>query len=73
MSMYEIWAEGYAATGEEGTAKFWGVSEGEDFHEAVQNFASRNPNFGKYLSKDGWYYWGCRLYANEANARSSFG
>lgn len=38
---FEIWCEGYAATGERGAAYYYGKSFGETFDEAVINF--RHP------------------------------
>jgi hypothetical protein len=38
MKEYEIWIEGYAATGESGPANFIGKSHGEDFTDACVNF-----------------------------------
>lgn len=38
MKRFDIWMEGYAATGEHGTAQLIGQSEGETFEEAVINF-----------------------------------
>lgn len=39
---YEIWREGYAATGERSTASFIGKGIGKTFEEAVINF--RHPS-----------------------------
>jgi len=38
MKEYEIWSEGYAATGEHSTAHYYGKSFGETFEDAVKNF-----------------------------------
>ena len=38
MKEYEIWSEGYAATGERGTAHYYGKAMGETFEEACKNF-----------------------------------
>ena len=35
---YEIWSEGYSATGEHGRATFHGKSFGNTFDEAIENF-----------------------------------
>lgn len=35
---WEIWSEGYAATGEQQPAHFYGTAEGETFEEACENF-----------------------------------
>lgn len=39
MPEFEIWEEGYAATGEHATASFIGKASGETFDEACINFA----------------------------------
>lgn len=41
MREYEIWSEGYAATGEHSPAHFHGKSFGNTFEEAIENF--RHP------------------------------
>lgn len=38
MKEFEIWSEGYAATGEHATADFIGKSMGNNFDEACENF-----------------------------------
>lgn len=43
---YEIWTEGYRATGEHSTAQKIGESIGTDFSDAVKNYMSANPNSG---------------------------
>lgn len=35
---YDIWIEGYAATGESSTASYVGKSQGETFEDAVKSF-----------------------------------
>lgn len=84
---FEIWAEGYVATGEHGTATLVGKGTGETFDEAVRDYMSKTPNHGieeytkafrvteeQYKNlKSNWCIWGCRLFDNEADARKSFG
>lgn len=79
--------EGYAATGESGTAQKIGTGEGETFDEAVRDFMSKNPGKGiewndsrryatdeDYMNRRShWNIWACNLYDNEADARKSFG
>ena len=38
MKNFQIWIEGYAATGEHSTASYVGESEGETFLDACKNF-----------------------------------
>jgi len=87
MKEFEIWVEGYAATGERGCANMIGKGYGETFDDAVRDYMAKNPNHGieengrnRYGSdewyenrKSNWNIWACDLYDNEADARKSFG
>ena len=79
MKKFQIWSEGFRATGESQGAFFHGVSEGENFKDAVLKFVKNNPDFAEYFDSDTrddieyFYYWGCRLFDNEQDARKSFG
>lgn len=86
--MIEIWMEGYAATGESGTAqKIW---EGDalDFDDAIKKYnADKNgvtlaepytrnsfDSEEAYLNRrSNWKIWGCALFDNEVDARKAFG
>lgn len=75
---FTLWAEGYAATGEHGTASVIGESWGKSLDDAVWRLLRNNPSphLHTYLrrSDDGtWTYWGCRIFDNETDARKSFG
>ena len=69
---FDIWAEGYGASGQGGTACHFGRAYGKDFKEACITFFS-------VASRPGWFdpermtHWGCRLFDNEIDARRSFG
>ena len=72
--MYTVWIEGYAATGEQGTARFVGRVDADSFEEAVAKL--HHPGWGNYTpGHDGKppTFWGCRLFNSEAEARRSFG
>jgi hypothetical protein len=70
---FEIWMEGYQATGESGGAQLVGKSTGWTFYDAVKNLADRSHK-GKFDWYGGrWSIWACRLFDNEADARKSFG
>lgn len=87
MKKFEIWAEGYAATGEHQTATKIGEGFGETFDDAVKDYISKTPNHGieettrrMYVSEEAyqnrrskWHVWACSLFDNEADARKSFG
>lgn len=84
---YEIWMEGYAATGEYGPAQMIGKGIGTTFDEAVKDYMSKKPNHGieengrkryttdeaYYNRKSNWNIWACNLFDNEADARKAFG
>jgi hypothetical protein len=70
---YEIWSEGFAATGERGTAMLHGTEEGDSFQDACDKLAKRDSEFAKDYDSKTLAYWGCRLFNNEAAARKEFG
>jgi hypothetical protein len=58
MKDFEIWTEGYAATGEHGTASFEGTFKADTFDEAVESYlnikeAGSWPDIRKYYRKGG--------------------
>lgn len=88
MTEYEIWIEGFAATGQHQKAHLIGKSKGNTFKEACENF--RHPeDIMKYdgtevLVKKGTplsldedreapSIWACKLHDNEQDARKAFG
>jgi hypothetical protein len=71
--LWNIWSEGFQATGDRGEATLHGKEYGTTFRKAVITFASNNPNFAEYFDKKDMTYWGCKLFDNEADARESFG
>lgn len=69
---YEVWCEGYAATGESAPAFKIGEAEAESFSKAcaiVMDTDERRRIFDPARLT----YWGCRLFDNEADARKAFG
>ena len=81
---YEIWVEGYCATGMEGIpAKAQLVAnnvEGKNFDEAVKNWIDSQDkewlkkHWGEYTYCNGRHcLWGCQLFPTEEEARKSFG
>ena len=71
--IYEIWSEGYRATGESARAMCHGTAEGQTFQRACEHFALENPEFSRYFNRVQLTYWGCRLFDNSVDARKSFG
>ncbi len=76
MKTWEVWCEGYAATGERGDAHSFGKYEAESFMDACL-LAMKKDNRMDYfsISKTGGVpmFWGCCLYDNETDARRRFG
>lgn len=72
MKEYEIWSEGFAATGECAGAHLLGKYNAETWDDAVRMYMQDNP---KRITVDsrGYTDWGCRLFDNETDARKSFG
>ena len=69
---FEIWSEGYWATGDKDSAGYHGEWEGETFADACEAWAS-NIQHPEYFNKSRLTYWGCRLFDNEIDARKTFG
>lgn len=73
MKEFDIWSEGYVATGQSSGATLLGYAKGEDFVQACVNLAKQDREFASYFDKDRMTYWGCRLFDNSSDARKSFG
>jgi hypothetical protein len=79
-NLYEVWVEGYAATGEHGTAQKLsninredGKWQAIDFKEAVVKALATLKWRMEFFDSDKLTFWGCRFYDNEQDARKSFG
>lgn len=70
---FEIWAEGFQATGQSGGATLMGKGVGVDFRSACHDLARENREFSKYFNSKTLSYWGCKLFSTEAAARKNFG
>ena len=73
IKQYQIWTEGYVVTGGSSTATYHGLSKGETFKQAVENFIEENDWDKKLYNSERLTYWGCKFYDNEADARKTFG
>lgn len=70
---YEIWSEGYCATGDGlCPAQLMGEQDATSFQEACDIFFADERHKG-YYNSERLSYWACRLYDNEKDARKSFG
>jgi len=74
MKIYSVWIEGYAATGESGTAIFLGNHMASSFKDAVELALFENKwDMKGYYDAERLTYWGCKFYDNEQDARKHFG
>lgn len=78
--IWEVWAEGYSATGEHGTAVYVGRKWAVTFNRACELLhieKGGSKAWGEFTPErpDGRppMFWGCRLYDNEVDARRLFG
>jgi hypothetical protein len=76
---FEVWIEGYAATGEHGEAQRLNLTgqqtmwKGNDFKCACLNAIMSLDWELKYYDGIRNTYWACRFFDNEVDARKSFG
>lgn len=75
MKKYNIYEEGYRATGEYGPARLIGSAEGETFLDACNNHVADNPELEKlYQVKDGVAsHWACKWFDNLSDAQEFVG
>jgi hypothetical protein len=74
MKEYEIWMEGYQATGQQAGASFVGVSEGRNFKDACKKFyQTQSKTEQAYYDVKDNTYWGCGLFPTQSQAIRSFG
>jgi hypothetical protein len=78
MKEWEIWSEGYLATGMEGipeTAQLMGKFVANSFKEACDKWAATltDPYSKSCYDGERLMFWACGLFDNEADARKSFG
>lgn len=71
-SEYEVWVEGYAATGERGSAWRLGKYKADGFRNAVIA-AVLEHGLESEFDLERMTYWGCRFFDNEADARKAYG
>lgn len=74
--MYNIWIEGYAATGESNTAQcLANGAPGDSFREAVIAWVASpaGAHWQNDFDADRLSFWGCRAFDNESEARRNYG
>jgi hypothetical protein len=70
MAKWDIWAEGYSATGDRSGASLVKAEvEAPTFMEACDTVLGNDPLY----SREALTHWGCRLFDNEQDARKRFG
>ena len=87
LNEYDIWLEGYAATGEHGTATYLGKHKGRNFQDACMRYwmkshleqIEKDDEHGEYYDTKRWdydpyknTYWACHMYETEQEARKNF-
>jgi hypothetical protein len=73
MRTFEIWSEGYQATGESGKAVRHGSAKGKTFNDACAALAEEDESFSKFFDPGRLTYWGCRLFDSRTKAAERFG
>lgn len=74
MKTWDIWIEGYVATGNTAGHRLMGKAEGNTFREAVINFTnSDKANSWGTFNEDRLSFWGCRVFDNHEDAAKAFG
>lgn len=86
MKEYEVWIEGYAATGQSGRHDFVGKVKAKNFKEACAKAmwkrvldcyfgdeGKAKEEYDRYYDKERNSYWGCRFFDNEEESARSFG
>jgi hypothetical protein len=73
--MMNLWIEGFRASGESSNARFLGCYEAQNVLMAADQWVAALPERRlNYRITDGVpYYWGCRMFDNEADASKTFG
>ncbi len=69
---YDVWMEGFVATGESGTAMFLGSFEAPTFRDACKQAIADWGDL-ELFNESNLTYWACRLFDNEVDARRNFG
>ena len=70
---FEVWEEGFRATGNSGSAICLGKFLGKDFAEAAERAINKRYDDPSLFNKEELTYWGSKLFDNEKDAREAFG
>lgn len=73
LQVFEVWIEGYTATGQHEQAYTLGTFEANTFEEAcMKAMIANNWDLSSYNAKSN-SYWACKFFDNEEEARKSHG
>lgn len=74
LTVYQVWAEGYRASGDRADATFLGTARASSFRGAVDIIRDKSETPDLYTFKgERCFFWECELFDNEADARRRFG
>jgi len=75
MKKFQIWTEGYSATGQSSKAHYHSEVEAETFCDAVKVYRDSltDERSKNCIDLNRLTFWGCRFFDNESDARKSFG
>lgn len=76
MRIFDVWTEGWAANEGKFPAMFMGRVEAESLVEACKKLKARSkPDLRRFwrIEEKAAYYYGCKAFDNERDARKSFG
>ena len=72
MKEFEVWIEGYIATGQSVPHQLIGKVEAETFKDAcyiaVKKWCGNEEDFERYYDADKQSFWGCRCFDNERDS-----
>ena len=72
MKEYEVWMEGYRATGESAPHQFIGRVMAQSFKDAcyiaVKKWCKDDSEFKRYYNEEKQAFWGCRCFDNEKDS-----
>lgn len=73
LRQFNVWMEGYVATGQSARAELCGTYTASTFRDAVEMWVNENATRRKDYDPHKLSFWGCAFFDNEADARRGFG
>lgn len=71
--IFNVFVEGYAATGEYSPARYLGTYKAESFKEACDKYIEEHPNSKDTYDGEKLSIWGCKLFNNMIDAQKFVG